>query len=474
MRWLAAFMVFAFHIHVIQYFGPATTVGGSLREAILGVGAVGVSFFFILSGFVLAWSFRPGEGARTFWRRRFARIYPLHAATVVIALVIGVTLAAGTLPTRVEVLLNVLLVQPWFPTSIARDYVVNPVSWSLACEAFFYALFPLLFAGVRRLGTRGLWIAGTVSLLAVVLLPVVADFRDMHRIPVARLPEFVLGSVLACLVRAGKWRGPGVVWSAVVLAAGCAVATVAPADFRYTACTAPGFALLIAATAVADARGVRSWLARPWLVRLGELSFAFYMIHILMVRVGEALFARRPHLPVWPALGASVALFVASLTMAWLLYELIEKPARRLLVRSRRKKLREPAAEAAMGDPDATGESAGASQAAPAPAQAAPAQAVPVPARAVPVPAQATDRPAATWHPTLKPQPRPAARAHPNGRPPAHPGRQNAPGGRPQQRQGGRSHGPAARPAAPAQDPADRRAKSAVTQANESREAAER
>jgi peptidoglycan/LPS O-acetylase OafA/YrhL len=43
--------------------------------------ATGVSFFFVLSGFVLTWSARPDDIATGFWRRRIARIYPVHLVT---------------------------------------------------------------------------------------------------------------------------------------------------------------------------------------------------------------------------------------------------------------------------------------------------------------------------------------------------------------------------------------------------------
>ena len=42
------------------------------------VGYVGVALFFVLSGFVLTWSYKPADGAKKFYLRRFARVYPLH------------------------------------------------------------------------------------------------------------------------------------------------------------------------------------------------------------------------------------------------------------------------------------------------------------------------------------------------------------------------------------------------------------
>ena len=340
MRWLAAALVFGFHVRLAEYFGgPHST---AVLDVLFTAGASGVSFFFILSGFVLTWSVRAGDSTRTFWRRRLARVYPLHVVTAVLALVIALTLAPGTLPDMREATLNVLLVHAWSP--IPHDsQTLNPVSWSLACEAFFYALFPVLFFGVRRLSGRALWLVGALSVVSVEVISAVATAGSFHFYPVARLPEFVLGVVLACLVRQGRWRGPGLRLSVAILVAGYVLAAWVPSPFQYSACTILGFALVIPAAAVADLRGRRTFMARPLLVRLGELSFAFYMIHILVVRVGENLFARHPHLPALAGLGWSALVFSVALGLSWVLYEAIENPARKLLTRTRRRRGEQPA-----------------------------------------------------------------------------------------------------------------------------------
>ena len=74
LRWWAAFMVFLFHMRV---FAP---LPGPLA-AVFDQGYLGVTFFFVLSGFVLTWAIRPGSRTRDFYQSRFARIYPLYLAT---------------------------------------------------------------------------------------------------------------------------------------------------------------------------------------------------------------------------------------------------------------------------------------------------------------------------------------------------------------------------------------------------------
>src|SRR3954469_14705546 len=195
LRWVAALLVFGLHVHNFGYFGGG---GGRIMNWAFGAGASGVSFFFVLSGFVLAWSARPNDRALGFWRRRIARVYPVHLVTSGIALLMAYTLAHQAKPTLRQGLANVLLVHswwhPWWQT-------LDPVSWSLACEAFFYATFPLLALLLRRLGARGSAALAGASVLAVRAVAQVASphwlSQPIDSLPAARLPEFVLGVAVA-------------------------------------------------------------------------------------------------------------------------------------------------------------------------------------------------------------------------------------------------------------------------------------
>ncbi|MEV7245324.1 MULTISPECIES: acyltransferase [unclassified Streptomyces] len=334
LRWVAALLVFGLHVNNFGYFG------GEAGRIVLwgfGAGATGVSFFFVLSGFVLTWSARPHDRAPAFWRRRIARVYPVHLVTLGIALLMAYALPHQPRPTSGQALSNLLLVhswwRPWWQT-------LNPVSWSLACEAFFYAAFPLLFLLLRRLGARGATVLGVLSAVAVLVLAR-ADAHHwteqaLYSMPAARLPEFVLGAVAARLVLLGRWRGPGLEASLALAVIGYFLVPQVTPGYSATVCTIAGFALLIPAAAVADLHGLPSLWRRRRLVRLGELSFAFYMIHLLVLRAGTQLLGTKPHFGLLAGLAVTAVAFSVSLALSWVLYEAVERPARRLLLRRRR------------------------------------------------------------------------------------------------------------------------------------------
>jgi peptidoglycan/LPS O-acetylase OafA/YrhL len=335
MRWAAAFIVFFFHARTFGYFN-----GDSARvvDLAFGAGATGVSFFFILSGFVLAWSWRPEDNARTFWRRRIARIYPVHLVTACLALCLALTLVPGLWPSGLpEAAANLLLVSSWH-----ADWwqALNPVSWSLTCEAFFYTAFPLLYTRLRSLGPRGLTHLAAACAGSVMLLPGINLYFDMgwtlHSFPLARLPEFILGATIGRMVQIGAWRGPGSEAAMALTLLGYVVPQSLFSSTNYAAYTVIGFACLIPAAALNDLDRARSMWRRRWLVRLGEWSFSFYMIHVLVMRAVEQAIGASPRLPATSALALTAAVFVISLSLSWALYRWVEQPGRRWILRTRR------------------------------------------------------------------------------------------------------------------------------------------
>jgi peptidoglycan/LPS O-acetylase OafA/YrhL len=177
-----------------------------------------VSFFFILSGFVLTWSARSEDTPGRFLRRRFTKIFPNHivtwAATLLIFAWVGQQIAGA--PT----VLNLLLVHTWVP-KLEYFGSVNPVSWSLACEVLFYLSFPVLLRLVKKIRPERLWLTAVLVVATIFVVPLFAkvmsdqpimpgtttpvqEFWFVYGLPPVRGLEFLLGMVMARLLTTGR------------------------------------------------------------------------------------------------------------------------------------------------------------------------------------------------------------------------------------------------------------------------------
>jgi peptidoglycan/LPS O-acetylase OafA/YrhL len=331
LRWAFVMLVLGLHVRNFGYFSGQA---GATVSWAFGTGGVGVSFFFVLSGFVLAWSTPPDDSSWAFWRRRFARIYPLHLVTAVAAIILGITIAPWLRSGLDGTIANLLLVHSW---RFEWWQTLDPVTWSLACEAFFYLLFPAIHAAVRRTppGALSAVAAGTVAVTFAIPWANLHDGWGIHTYswPPARLPEFVLGVATAHLVMLGRWRGPSPDVAMAITVVGYFYAAQVPADYGFAACTLPGIGLLIPALALSDLRGERSPWRHPTMVRLGEVSYAFYLVHLLVMHVAARRLGFAPQLAPAAGLGLTGTVLVVSTALAWALHEAVENPARAYLTR---------------------------------------------------------------------------------------------------------------------------------------------
>lgn len=340
LRWFAAFGVFCFHLSYLAKDSRKLQVAVQL-------GYKGVPFFFVLSGFVLAWVYRPGDSPLRFYWHRFARIWPLMATVALIALALEYRWT-GELPPAVDIAFAFSLIQAWSPEHM---YAVNMVAWTLSVEAFFYLLFPLLVRGLIRLRPPALLAVSAVMVcLSAGTCITVSKFTfspDTATLiiasPPSQTPLFVVGICTALAVRQG-WRprvGPRL---SLVLTLGALVFwwawTLRPSLVPFLEglgvsdpLMAPFFALTMAALAVRDADGGRSWLARPAVVFLGAISFAFYLVHAVLLDV-----YRHYHFlgPTSSTLTREVAFsvigaLVVTIAAAWALHGFVERPVERFL-----------------------------------------------------------------------------------------------------------------------------------------------
>lgn len=353
MRFIAAALVFLSHSSLLYPFASAGAQT-TLQTLFYGkAGFTGVTFFFVLSGFVLTWAVRPGDTAPTFWRRRFFKIYPNHLLTFVAASVLLAVVTKAAL-NGWNGLLNLLLLQSWSPDLNVRTSF-NVVAWSLSCEALFYFSFPFIIKLINKVRPERLWFWTILSAASVISLPSFAKLMPtgnqfpgqgysdwqlwfVFHFPPGQLLTFVFGIFMAKTVLTGR-RLPLKLGGAVGLAVGAYfVTTLFPPLYQFSAVMVVPLGLLIAAAATADINRQPTFVGSKLMVWLGNISFAFYMWHYMVLTYGHQLVGAGENWNTPTAIAVMILLFGTALVLSWATFTFVERPIMKRFATARRKR----------------------------------------------------------------------------------------------------------------------------------------
>lgn len=315
-RFIAAFYVFIFHCQ-IRY--PLDVPHFITR--IINNGAVGMSFFFVLSGFVMAWSARNGLRS-DYIKARISRIYPAYIFMGIVSLPFLFDIESEKLiPSLV---LYFTGMQSWIPDSFSSWHFGG--SWSVSTELFFYMVFPLILPLVKNNPKLSLLIAYVTTSLIIPFVMVFSGSDNMpyfYISPIHRLPEFVIGMALGVMYINGfkltlkKYKLLLVGFSLLIL---LFVSPVGNYGFMKR-----NFATVLATASLvfvfACSKIELSLFARPF-VWLGKISYSFYLMQIPIILFFvkyPSVFLGLENYQVWMVVG------VFNLMMATVSYYLVEE-----------------------------------------------------------------------------------------------------------------------------------------------------
>jgi len=350
--------------------GAPSLAHGWLAELIAQVSSIGMTMFFVLSGFVLWLNYagrfeaqQVGTALREFAIARFARLYPMYAV-VVLVIVTYLMIARGISAPSLGFILT--MTQAWFPVQNGTMLVaaVPPLQhlWSISVELFFYLLFPFvcfLLAGVVRLSTM-IWLAVANILAFALTIAAFFAFGDAvlqqfvpslqhngmqwltYYAPYLHVAQFLAGCFAAMIYQnRTQTRPDGAERQRVSVLFWLSLAALACAPLLlFMQPRLPGWSFSIELTVrlieitgfsivfVAASRyGHARWLSSRPIIIGGECSYSIYLLHPFLIRLAMI---GKPDEPGVFEFGLRLGLFVAIATaVAWVTYMLIEAPSRR-------------------------------------------------------------------------------------------------------------------------------------------------
>ena len=324
---------------------------------VIGLGHAAVCFFFVLSGFILAYAYlnryqsitdRPKLNLQ-FWQARFARLYPIYLLGFILAAFTQYAIAQkpfypGNPALEIQSwILRILGLHAWHPPRFFEG--PNDPSWSLSVEFLFYALFPLVAVWILKLPEKRLkpWLlvwcllsfVGPIILLVngdngLKVTTELGEFISFN--PVFRVPEFVVGVLCGRMFMQNllpawiKKYSTMIFWGGIASLFVMVNLGISAALLRYGLTTVL-FAVMICAMGYQTGSAARFLSTRP-LVLIGEASYALYILHRpIMNFVKDATQRFLGTTPLW-AMAAYVPL---AIFISILAYKLIESPCNKLI-----------------------------------------------------------------------------------------------------------------------------------------------
>ena len=344
-RFIAALTVVFFHYgsHVF----PANL---PLISPVLNAGPIAVSYFYVLSGFIMAIAYHAPDthiplNAKRYWLARIARIYPVYLLALLLMIAAKFN-GAGKDPWTV--FLSISMLQAWIPS---YPLSLNAPGWSLSVEAFFYLFFPLLVLLTKRhhlhqlaTVTLGLWLGTQILHTLLLNSHAYQPFSTLHDFiyynPLMHLNTFLLGFISGAWLQEGKWHkwrdsrlnhlGLSFTLLAIIMLLIMREPLIQATGIRFdytNGLIAPLFISLIVLLALNTSR-VSVVLQHRWLVLLGEASFSLYILQKPLHGIYEKLVASWLSADsIWHFYGFIVVLVLTAIASYWF----FETPMRRFI-----------------------------------------------------------------------------------------------------------------------------------------------
>lgn len=293
-RFIAAMGVVIFH------FGQ-DALPFSLCNKLFSKGDVGVSYFFVLSGFIMMVAYYNSISIDffTFIKKRLARIYPLYLFAALLMFLLW--LFSRDNIDYFTILFQLLMIHAW---RVGKVFGFNFPSWSLSVEFFFYILFPFIFILYKRYSLKVIFVVifmiWILSQMIVINLPIIYQtdnkiaFRDVnYYFPLLHLNQFLIGNFCGLFFLKKKFRYKYNGLIVVLLSIGLIAVLSAFKNININDGILAFYFAVIIYFMASDNGVISKFLSKKPFVLLGEVSYAIYIlqfpIYVLVYKIFEVM-----------------------------------------------------------------------------------------------------------------------------------------------------------------------------------------
>jgi len=298
---------------------------------------IGVSYFFILSGFIMivAYHRKTKIDYLDFYKNRFARIYPLYVLGLLLFLI---TKYSGF--SFYKLFLYLFGIQSWIP---GDALVLNFPGWSISVEFLFYLLFPLLYNYFYSKGNKSIWV---ITILIWVTTQVfsnlyvnssmfkgahTASYEFIHYFPLLHINEFLMGNLAGLFfVKNFREKNYDVIISLIFVGILLSLIFI-PLNF-HNGLMAVFFIPLIYFISCNNGILTTMFSLKP-LEYLGEISYAIYIVHIPVLYILRSVLW--DYFQIYESNDVFWIYIVSLIICSALFYQFIENPLRDYLKKIR-------------------------------------------------------------------------------------------------------------------------------------------
>jgi peptidoglycan/LPS O-acetylase OafA/YrhL len=333
-------MIFAHHLFFLK--NSDSEISRFMYNFIFNEGHIGVSFFFILSGFILAYNYQDGilkktKSKKKFYIARFARIYPLHILTFIISIPI-IFLKAEQDRTLLfwQGITNISLTQSFIPLREIY-FSFNSPSWSISNEMFFYITFPFLIIFLKKSKKNILTLLFLfLTLITLIILIVPKNYYQgiFYVNPLIRIIDFIIGIVIFNIystilkgqnkIRYNLLEVTSIIILIIFFLFHQYISPVARYSFYYWI----PMSYLIFSFSFQSGK-ISKFLSKKIFLLLGEISFSFYMFHQLIITYFHVINSK--FIFIESDIAIAFITFIISVMTSYYSFKYFEKPMNSLI-----------------------------------------------------------------------------------------------------------------------------------------------